>query len=587
MRGVFFGPLNLLTLLDMKKLILSCALAAALGSQAQVVCIVQQPGALAGSYDMTWADPGSGWGTADLNIPANSVTGTAIFGLDSTPADSLGCDSLLNGSEVAGKIAVVYRGTCNFSLKALHAQYAGAIACVIINNSGAPVGMGAGTYGADVTIPTVMISTDAGALLRDEILAGNVIMYIGAINGAYPTNLSIYKQDVLMAKASSVPKQICGDASEFSVELGTWVHNYGLTAQTGVTLTGDVSLGGSSVYNQVSAPQDIPVGDSVFFTLPTFSQSTYGGLYTVSYTAGSGAVDDYLTDNVFSSYLLIDSMYSLGALDEATELTDQAEFFQPSGMAADGTFASCIHFQDANASRLGAVGMYVSASTQATDSLDGQLIEVFAYQWNDDFTGLSDANLAFSDLQEVATGDFSYLDNSLSHENVYVPFNQAFALENDVRYLFCLRSYNSRIFHGYDNKLNYDENWTLNDQPTSPIDNDGTWNEVGFGSDVTSAIDVRMIDASMVGVAENAAAQEAPAYPNPASDLLRIPVNGLHGTADLNIVDANGRVVSTQRVNTRGGVMLVDVNNVANGSYLFDLRFNDGSKRSFTVVVKK
>jgi hypothetical protein len=96
-------------------------------ANAQIVVSVEAPAALEGNYSFTWAAPDQGWGTADLVDPLNSVLDTAVFAFDDTAADSLACDTIVNISEVVGKIAVVYRGSCNFSLKALNAQDAGAV----------------------------------------------------------------------------------------------------------------------------------------------------------------------------------------------------------------------------------------------------------------------------------------------------------------------------------------------------------------------------------------------------------------------------------------------------------------------------
>jgi hypothetical protein len=54
------------------------------------------------------------------------------FATDATAADSLACNAVT--SDVNGKIAVLYRGDCQFGVKAKNAQDAGAIAVIIINN---------------------------------------------------------------------------------------------------------------------------------------------------------------------------------------------------------------------------------------------------------------------------------------------------------------------------------------------------------------------------------------------------------------------------------------------------------------------
>ena len=130
-----------------------------------------------GSYDCTWAM----WTlTPNLLDGTNAVTDTAVFVDDGTAADSLGCSALLNAAAVNGKIAVAYRGDCEFGAKAINAQNAGAVALVVINNVPGPLtAMGEGTLGSGVTIPVVLVSDLTGAMLHSEILAGNVELFIG------------------------------------------------------------------------------------------------------------------------------------------------------------------------------------------------------------------------------------------------------------------------------------------------------------------------------------------------------------------------------------------------------------------------
>ncbi|MBK6777553.1 MAG: hypothetical protein IPG74_17505 [Flavobacteriales bacterium] len=112
----------------------------------------------------------------------------------------------------------------------------------------------------------------------------------------------------------------------------------------------------------------------------------------MKYTIDSGITDDLPNDNSHVNDFLIDSLYTLAKLD-ASELPTPADFFQPNPL---GTFQSCVHFRDPNASRIGAMGLYVSVSAGA-DSVTGDLIEVRAFAWNDVFTGIADATT--DDLQ--------------------------------------------------------------------------------------------------------------------------------------------------------------------------------------------
>jgi PA domain len=83
-----------------------------------------------------------------------------------TPTDA--CGAIVNAAQVAGKIAFVRRGTCNFDSKVSKAQQAGAIAVVIANNMNTGVIVPGGNSivdGVTISIPTAFISQENGDAL--------------------------------------------------------------------------------------------------------------------------------------------------------------------------------------------------------------------------------------------------------------------------------------------------------------------------------------------------------------------------------------------------------------------------------------
>ncbi len=86
----------------------------------------------------------------------------------------LGCTALTNGAEISGRIAVVKRGVCEFGLKALNAQNAGAVAVLMWNNQGGTASFtpAPGAAGAQVTVPVFAISQNDGDALALELANG-------------------------------------------------------------------------------------------------------------------------------------------------------------------------------------------------------------------------------------------------------------------------------------------------------------------------------------------------------------------------------------------------------------------------------
>ena len=94
---------------------------------------------------------------------------------------------------LTGKIAVIYRNTCEFGTKALNAQNAGAVGVIIINRDPEVIEMGGGADGGSVTIPVVMISSTDGLTITNEMLGGPVVMFLGNKTGLYADDAGVTK----------------------------------------------------------------------------------------------------------------------------------------------------------------------------------------------------------------------------------------------------------------------------------------------------------------------------------------------------------------------------------------------------------
>lgn len=139
------------------------------GSASNARVTVTTPAGIAGDYFGIRA----GFGTS-----LTPVSGDVVLADDGTAAPNEACSALINAAAVNGKIAILYRGNCEFSQKVLNAQNAGAIAVIVVNNvAGAASVMGAGAAGDSVTIPSLMLSQADGQTLIDQLGSGvNVSM---------------------------------------------------------------------------------------------------------------------------------------------------------------------------------------------------------------------------------------------------------------------------------------------------------------------------------------------------------------------------------------------------------------------------
>lgn len=130
---------------------------------------VNAPPAAAGDYEV---------GQASFGPPLNSsgLTGDVVLANDGVGVTTNGCEPIVN--VVAGKIVLVDRGTCAFTVKVKNAQEAGAIGVVVADSAAGcpPTGLG----GADptITIPSVRVTLADGNKLKANLTGQNATMIV-------------------------------------------------------------------------------------------------------------------------------------------------------------------------------------------------------------------------------------------------------------------------------------------------------------------------------------------------------------------------------------------------------------------------
>ncbi len=128
---------------------------------------VNAPSVIAGLYTSLE----SNFSTNNLLTNLGPRTGDVVYYNDNAATTHEGCVTPSNAGALNGKIALIDRGNCNFTVKVKNAQDAGAIAVIMVNNvAGSPIVMG-GTDNT-ITIPAVMISDVDGLLLKNQLNNG-------------------------------------------------------------------------------------------------------------------------------------------------------------------------------------------------------------------------------------------------------------------------------------------------------------------------------------------------------------------------------------------------------------------------------
>lgn len=123
------------------------------------------------------------WGTKVSHLVA-PLEAEFVLVDDGSADPTFACLPIIN--DVAGKIAVMERGTCEFGEKSYNAELAGAVAVFMVNsNLCSPpdfpdsdqcvISLGTGTHGQSVTIPVVMVSQADGTPVITALQAAETV----------------------------------------------------------------------------------------------------------------------------------------------------------------------------------------------------------------------------------------------------------------------------------------------------------------------------------------------------------------------------------------------------------------------------
>ncbi len=310
---------------------------------------VVYPAAVAGEKIHTTSNNSSGatgvWGAPDttriINMPLARPQG----------ADSVGSDSLAGSAitvDMTGKVALIYRGGgIEFGFKALQAQNAHAVACIIVNNvGGGPVGMGAGSSGGSVTIPVYMISKADGDALWQQ-FNESVIPRVTIVpwSSGLTNDLGFVSQGISQFHAGAMPAKQFMSSTGVLPYLGidgAFVANYGTATQTHVKLKGVSTFtptGGSATTlntDSITLGSSFPQADSIWaMYCPQYDFSSHitgPGQISVNYSISSDSVDQFAPDNSVTYTVDVTSaLYCKGRYDFTNNKPYSTTYTGPGG----------------------------------------------------------------------------------------------------------------------------------------------------------------------------------------------------------------------------------------------------------------
>ncbi len=598
----------------MKIILLFTMLVFGLAANAQAVFEIKSPASIKGFYSFGYGDSTSlTWNNGVLS--KKSITGDLVL---ATGADSL-AGSALTGN-YTGKIAVIYRGTYGYSVKALNAQNAGAIAVIVINHginsttkavdsleifnlSGMLNGeTTANATGKKVTIPIILVS------LKDGSAISKVLRNKETVTGYIGKKL-IYDNDLALSwKYSLQPKYYTRNSKltlegEVSDTFAIKIFNKGnlpqdnivctarITNEKNDTLFSDYFVYSTKDSNNVVKPVIINKGDTtslLFFNkgfAPKFDLKA--GHYKLTYEVLNFKNDSLITsdedfpiDNkLVSDFFVSDTLFSTVPLDNVTINDPVTKVVKVYNNAADlynfekltksstlnfTTWTACMVLKDPNANRVQATGM--SFWAQAADSLNknavlkGQNVSISFWEWNDEFN-IKDTFM-FNKAKNVALIDnqnFTFKDSlSIIYQNV--KFDDVITLEDNKKYAVCFTSLNDKINFGYSEPNSVYYNSLLYNTPYTLAFVDSKVYGSILGTNYPFAMTLDLVKNNKASVNElDELDRTMKVYPNPATTSLNVSFE-LQTASDVNITvtDLSGKVV----YNSKSVKANVGVNNM-------------------------
>jgi hypothetical protein len=498
-----------------------------------------------------------------------TVAGEVAWGYNAL-GDSLGCETIT--TDLTGKMALIRRGVCGFSLKAYNAQQAGAIGCIIVNhytgvddNATTIVRMLGGDSISAVTIPAVFISRSTGEILLQDLDAGSPVSASFTIKSFY---------DPITSFSYHTP---LSDAVEFNSIGARYVNPS--SDEVEVTLTA-VITSPTGVETTLTGSKAIPSLQDSLVTVDGGFTPTELGEYNVVLTNDQNAEvlesKFITTDYTFAT----NSEITTSVGPSATQFLDAGFNYQVGSLAimdGDGAVATYASFGIANAASI------------FTGDPDADQIAIVLYDgdFNDD--GLIDfaggVTSSFNDLAPVALATYTITGQEDPEALIFVEWedltdgDNLVELKPDGAYYTVLAYDGTEAGLGVAPRFLASEDVPYLNFPTTPLVLDQFYSGwagqtvaiglhlAGFQAPVGTE-DLIALDATKVTLA-----------PNPVSSRLNVMFN-LDQTADkvqMIMTDVSGKIITTEEYEqVLNQSIEIDMQRLPRGSYFLSIATPEG-----------
>jgi hypothetical protein len=533
------------------------------------------------SYD--YYEGTCGYGTADWGGAfTDNLCLPVAWGYDITP-DTLACDSIPVGT-LTGKVALVRRGTCNFSDKALFAQKAGAQAVLVANNTAdgcTTQNMGGVQPAAgQVTIPVLLV-------------AGNIATQIdNALKGSIPVEVCLLRPDVNVISAFYPVSSMQTPVTEISVDtfgFGVTVNNLGTVDHTNIVVTVSVAEnGGQELFSATETiPQVLAGGTdtvSIDFGGALFVPDLPIGAYSITYTTEADSVDAAPVNN-----RIVDNFYvtqNLFAKDDGTTIGFQPGTFNGDFWATGNVYTMSPTTLENYEFRTAEFNFNTGTAGPPIADVEASF---YFFKVNedvaDDWSNFETAELLTNSMELLGVGGYEAPANVTAYQLQQVEVTLfddpgvSIPLEKGVRYMLVV-AYSGTSLNAFNG---FNENVVA--PSVSTVTYNGQWFLGGFVGNPNAVLRMYL---DLVSKTDDKPLPETAMniVPNPVRETLNLAIDFEKPTdATITIADISGRVLLTQdRSGLTNEVLSYPVAQLAPGTYLARIATKEGTKTKKFVV---